>query len=200
MPRAAKLLRAIPGFISVVMLCQGGVALAQQPPTREGFWGALGLGYGANSMSCSGGCAFTPDAKGGAVTASVKMGGTPKSNLRLGGEVNVWVKNVGGVTETVGNISGAAYFYPAPRSGFFVKGGLGLASFQLTQGNSSISADGLGLLTGVGYDVRLSQKVSLTPVVNVYVGNDGDLKSGSTLVIPGIRHTIVDFGLSVQYN
>jgi hypothetical protein len=42
--------------------------------------------------------------------------------------------------------------------------------------------------------------VSLAPVANVYVGDDGDLKNGSTRVIPGIRHAIVDFGLSVQYN
>ena len=33
-----------------------------------------------------------------------------------------------------------------------------------------------------------------------YFGRDGDLKDGSTVVIPGIRHAIVDFGLSVQYN
>jgi hypothetical protein len=75
-----------------------------------------------------------------------------------------------------------------------------LAGFPLTRENSSISTDGLGLLTGVGYDIRLSQKVSLTPLANVYVGNDGDLKNGSTRVIPGIRHAIVGFGLSVQYN
>ncbi len=200
MTRSSKILQLLLLCGPGLMLWQAETASAQQPRPRDGFWAALGLGYGANSMSCGGGCAFTPDAKGGAITASVKMGGTPKSSLRLGGEINVWVKNVAGLTETVGNISGAAYFYPAPRGGFFVKGGLGLASFHLTQANSSLSADGVGLLTGVGYDVRLSQKVSLTPVANVFVGSDGDLKSGSTLVIPGVRHTIVDFGLSVQYN
>jgi len=46
----------------------------------------------------------------------------------------------------------------------------------------------------------LSNKVSLSPVANVYFGRDGDLKDGSTVVIPGIRHAIVDFGLSLQYN
>jgi len=32
------------------------------------------------------------------------------------------------------------------------------------------------------------------------LGHDGDLKDGSTIVIPGIQHAIVDFGLSLQYN
>src|SRR3989449_7378890 len=141
------------------------------------------LGYGSNSLSCSGGCTFNSGSRGGGPTASIKLGGTPKPSVRLGGEVNVWVKDVGsGVTETVGNVSAAVYLYPSPRSGFFVKGGVGLASFQLSQGSSSVSADGIGLLAGLGYDIRLSNKVSLSPIANVYFGRDGDLKDGSTVV------------------
>jgi len=197
---AARLRRALPTMVSVVMLCQGKAATAQQPPTRSGFWAALGLGYGANTLTCSNGCSFSSDAKGGAVTASLKMGGTPKASLRLGGEVNLWLKDLAGVTEAVGNVSAAAYFYPAPRSGLFLKGGVGLSSFELSQGNSSASAEGVGFLMGLGYDIRLSRKVSLTPLTNFYFGRDGDLKDGSTVVIPGIRHAIIDVGLSVQYN
>lgn len=187
---------------TVAALTLGAVqfASAQEPDARHGFWAALGLGYGANSLSCSGGCDFNSEAKGGATTVALKMGGTPKSTLRLGGEVNLWVKDVSGVTESVGNISAVAYLYPSPRSGFFVKGGVGLASFQLSQGNSTASADGPGFLAGLGYDIRLSRKIALTPVANVYYGHDGDLKDGSNVVIPGIKHTIVDFGVSVQYN
>jgi len=196
-----KLPRASWALVGALTLCAAAVAPAQEPRTRHGFWGAFGLGYGANSLSCSSGCSFTSDAKGGGVTASIKMGGTPKPSVRLGGEVNVWVKDVGsGVTETVGNVSAAVYLYPAPRSGFFVKGGVGLASFQFSQGNSTVSADGFGLLAGLGYDIRLSNKVSLSPIANMYFGRDGDLKDGSTVVIPGIKHAIFDFGLSLQYN
>jgi len=193
--------RAFWALVGTLTLSAAQLGSAQEPRTRHGFWGAFGLGYGANSLSCSGGCTFNSDAKGGGVTASIKLGGTPKPSVRLGGEVNVWVKDVGsGVTETVGNISAAVYLYPAPRRGFFVKGGVGLASFQLSQGNSSVSADGLGFLAGLGYDIRLSNKVSLSPIANIYFGRDGDLKDGSTVVIPGIKHAIVDFGLSLQYN
>ena len=31
-------------------------AQAQGPPARHGFWGAFGLGYGNNGLTCSGGC------------------------------------------------------------------------------------------------------------------------------------------------
>ena len=196
MKRSSKLFWTV----AALALCAAQVASAQEPEPRHGFWAALGLGYGANSLSCSGDCAFNDQAKGSAATVALKMGGTPKSTLRLGGEVNLWVKDVSGVTESVGNISAVAYLYPSPRSGFFVKGGVGLASFQLSQNNSTASADGPGFLAGLGYDIRLSRKIALTPIANVYFGSDGDLKDGSTVVIPGIKHTIVDFGLSVQYN
>jgi len=195
--KRARVLWALVGALTV---CAAAVASAQEPRTRRGFWGAFGLGYGANGLSCSGGCSFNSGAKGGGLTAALKLGGTPSPRVRVGGEVNLWTKDMNGVTETVGNISGAVYLYPAARSGFFVKGGVGVASFQLSQGSSTASADGIGFLTGLGYDIRVSNKVSLSPIANFYFGHDGDLKDGSTVVIPGIKHAIFDVGLSVQYN
>jgi hypothetical protein len=189
MNRAARLLRALPAFVAGLILWQAETASAQQRRTREGFWAAFGLGYGANSMTCGANCSVNPDAKGGGLTLSVKMGGTPSSRLRLGGEVNLWTKDLHGVTESVGNISGAVYFYPAALGGFFVKGGVGVASLQLTQGTSTASTSGVGFLAGLGYDIRVSEKVSLSPISNFYWGHEGDF-----------RHAIVDVGLSVEYN
>jgi hypothetical protein len=187
---ASTFRRVLPLCAAGLMLLHAAGAAAQQSPAREGFWAAFGLGYGANSMSCGSGCSVNPDAKGGSVTASVKMGGTLSPKLRLGGEVNVWVKDLSsGVSESVGNVSAAAYFYPSPRSGFFMKGGVGVASVQLSQDNSTASQSGIGLLAGLGYDIRVSRKVSLTPLTNFYFGHEGDL-----------QHAIIDFGLSVQYN
>lgn len=182
MNRRVQLLRALAALAGAVLISRPPVAAAQQP--RQGFWAALGLGYGANSMTN-----VSPDYKGGATTASLKLGGTPKSNLRVGGEVNVWTKDINGVTESVGNISGAIYVYPAAGSGFFVKGGVGVASFQLSQGSSTASTNGVGLLAGLGYDMRLGGKWSLSPVTNFYWGHEGTF-----------RHAIIDVGLSVQYN
>ena len=175
------------------------LAPAQAPAARHGFWGPFGLGYGANGLTCSGGCSFNSDTKGGGLTAALKLGGTLSPRVRLGGEVNVWTKDHGDVTESVGNVSVAVYLYPTARSGFFVKGGVGGGSFQLSQGSSTVSANGFGFVTGLGYDIRVGSKVSLSPIANFYFGHDGDLTDASG-TIPGIRHAIVDFGLSVQYN
>jgi hypothetical protein len=62
------------------------------------------------------------------------------------GGATTGVKDVGGLTQNVGNVSGALYFYPAPTSGFFVKGGVGLASYQVSQGNTTSTSSGFGLL------------------------------------------------------
>jgi len=192
-----------PTTLLIAALTLGGaqLAAAQAPPARHGFWGAFGLGYGNNSLTCSDGCSFNSTAKGGGLTMALKLGGTPSARVRLGGEVNLWTKDQSGETESVGNISATVYFYPAARSGFFLKGGVGVASFQLIRGNSTTIADGIGFLTGLGYDIRVGSKVSLSPIANFYFGHDGDLSDASGgVAIPGIKHAIADVGLSVQYN
>jgi len=181
--------------IGIVSACGAVVAAAQQPAvTRRGFWGAIGFGYGHNSLKATN-ATFADSAQGGGVVVDMKLGGTLSPTVRLGGEVNLWRRSGGGVDESVGNVSAAIYLYPAPRSGFFVKGGAGLASYQLSQGNSSTTTTGFGLLGGVGYDIRLGRKVSLTPYGNFYWGHDGDMAP-----VTGIKHTILDVGLGIQYN
>src|SRR5256714_9738150 len=182
-----KRARGLWALVGALTVCAAAVASAQEPRTRRGFWGAFGLGYGANGLSCSGGCSFNSDAKGGGLTAALKLGGTPSPRVRLGGEVNVWTKDHGDVTESVGNASVAVYLYPTARSGFFVKGGVGGAIFELSQGSSSTSANGFGFVTGLGYDIRVGSKVPLSPTPNFYSAQHGDLGDGSPGASPGTR-------------
>ena len=181
--RAVAQLVAVVGLLAVGAL---GSAQAQRAQTREGFWIGFGFGYGSSSLSCGSGCSFTSDSKGGGGAGYLKMGGTLSPKVLLGGEVNGWVKDVSGTTEEVGNVSAALYLYPAPASGFFVKGGVGFASYMLRNGGSSVSASGFGLLAGLGYDIRVGRKISLTPTGNFYFGSDGDLKDGGTVLIPTV--------------
>ena len=85
--------RAFWALVGTLTLTAVQPASAQEPRTRHGFWGAFGLGYGSNSLSCSSGCTFNSGSKGGGPTGSIKLGGTPSPSVRLGGEVNVWVKD-----------------------------------------------------------------------------------------------------------
>src|SRR3989449_7614564 len=97
MKRPSKLLSAVAPLAAVgtLTLSAAQLASAQEPTTRHGFWGAFGLGYGSNSLSCSGGCTFNSGARGGGPPPSIKMGGTPKPSGRPGGEGDGWGKEGG---------------------------------------------------------------------------------------------------------
>ena len=139
------------------------VVSAQHPQTRKGFW--IGFGFGYGSYSCTG-CGST-----GSVSGYLKMGGTVSPHLLLGGETNGWTKSESGTTLTAGNASFAAYYYPQPASGFFLRGGVGFATISGSSGGSSASQTGLGATGGLGYDVRVGANTSITPVFNFVWGH-----------------------------
>lgn len=150
-----------------LLLVTAGAAEAQAP-MRQGFWIGGGLGYGSLGLTCDLGC----DGLGreGGVSGYFKLGGTLRQNILLGVETNGWTKSENDVTVSMGNLSGAAYWYPMMTSGFFVKGGVG---YSVLSGDSDFGSDsesGFGLTAGLGYDVRVGQNLSITPVANWFRG------------------------------
>lgn len=146
-------------------------------------------------MSCDG-CGSSSREGGG--TGFIKLGGTLSDKVLLGGEINAWTKSDSGVTAELGNVSFAAYLYPQPKSGFFVKGGVGFATTRFHDGGT-IEATGFGFLMGVGYDIRVGTNISITPVGNFYLGFDGDLKSGGTTLLTGSSTTCTTSGWGSRF-
>src|SRR5256712_13984734 len=97
MRRPSKLLSAVAALAAVGTLTLSAVQLAsaQEPRTRHGFWGAFGLGYGSNSLSCSGGCTFNSGARGGGPPPAVQTRGHPQTRRPPGGGGEGWGKGVG---------------------------------------------------------------------------------------------------------
>ncbi|MEA2723666.1 MAG: hypothetical protein QOH59_1437 [Gemmatimonadales bacterium] len=155
-------LRAI-GFSAVLAVLLAGSASAQQAQARDGFWIGGGLGYG----SLGGGGAD----RVGAPSGYLKLGGTLRQNILLGVETNGWTKSEAGARLTMGNISGAVYWYPMVTNGLFVKAGAGYSVMDADTGFGSGSTSGFGMLGGVGYDVRVGRNLSLTPVANWFRGS-----------------------------
>ncbi len=155
-------LRAI-GLSAFLAVLLAGSASAQQAQTRQGFWIGGGLGYG--SLGCEG-CGRT-----GAPSGYLKLGGTLRENILLGVETNGWTKSELGARLTMGNVSGAVYWYPMTTNGLFVKAGAGYSMLDLDTGIGSGSESGFGILGGVGYDVRVGRNLSLTPVANWFRGS-----------------------------
>lgn len=159
-------LRAI-GFTAVLAVLLAGSASAQQAQARQGFWIGGGMGYGSMGLSCTG-CADV--GREGGLSGYAKLGGTLRPNILLGVEMNGWTKSEGSATVTMGNLSGAAYWYPMATQGLFIKGGAGYSVLSLDTGTGNGNDSGFGILGGVGYDIRVGRNLSITPVANWFRG------------------------------
>jgi hypothetical protein len=148
-------------------LLLAGSASAQQAQTRQGFWVGGGMGYGSLGLGCTG-CVDV--GRTGGLSGYAKLGGTLRPNILLGVEMNGWTKSEGGATITMGNFSGAAYWYPMATQGLFIKGGAGYSVLAVDDGFSNANDSGFGLLGGVGYDIRVGRNLSITPVANWFRG------------------------------
>lgn len=186
---------------ALVTLCiVGAPALwAQHPQVRDGFWIGFGLGYGPLDPSCTG-CGSLDSRS--SFTGHLRLGGTLRPDVLLGGDIVTWTKSANGVDDVGGNVTAAAYFYPKVRSGFFLKGGVGIAFFSTSPNNSGAGADGagVGFTIGAGYDLRVGRNISLTPVANLLYGSVGDLQVNGGTVQQGWKQTILEFGLDVTFH
>ena len=151
------------GLSALLTVLLASTSFAQQAQTRDGFWIGGGLGYG--SLGCEGCTDRT-----GAPSGYLKLGTTLRQNILLGIETNGWTKSEFGARLTMGNVSGAVYFYPMASTGLFVKGGAGYSMLDASTDVGSGSESGFGMILGAGYDVRVTRNLSITPVANWFRG------------------------------
>lgn len=141
---------------------------------RQGFWISFGFG---------GGWDLDREEAGGA--GYIRLGGTVDQRLLVGGEVLGVFREESGADVSVGNVTFSVLYYPS--GGFFVKGGLGFASREVSvsQGDVTVStsSEGFGLTLGGGYDIRLARNFFLTPGVDVMLQTieDGNVALALTL-------------------
>jgi hypothetical protein len=189
---------AIAGAVSLLL---GGAAAAQEPPRglvevhdsqRHGFWAGLGVGAGAEAFDLRDGLGYSADLY--RPTVSVRLGGTPSQYLRLGGEILGWIDDQGNRTESITSVLFISQFYPAPATGFYLKGGLGLGRNQVDFDDGfGVGDTGFAGLLGAGWEVRVGRRWYLNPAVDLvqqrYTGRGGDR----------YRERIVNFGIGVLF-
>ena len=177
-------------------------AWAGHPQERRGFWIGFGFGYGSAGIDCDG-CVGSD--RQGAFTGFLKLGGTLSDHVLLGGEVNAWLDEEGSTTLGLGTATGTVTVYPWTSSGFFLKGGVGLSFVETRErvgsGTLTFGTEGWGVLTGLGYDLRVGRNISITPSINYYFGQPGDFAFEDGL--PGLgsfKHDVIDFGIGVTFH
>jgi hypothetical protein len=188
-------------FAVAALLLGGGTAAAQdtppdltevRDPRRSGFWGALGVGAGAEAFDLRDGRGYSEDLH--RPTVSLRLGGTPSQHLRLGGEILGWINDQGDHTESITSVLFITQFYPAPVTGLYLKGGLGLGSNEVQVDDGfGVGDTGFAGLAGAGWELRVGRRWFLNPAVDVvehhYTGRGADR----------YRERIVNFGFGVLY-
>jgi hypothetical protein len=142
------------------VLCNLASVAEAQASRRQGLYFSMGLGGGvdlSNSDETSGGFA-----------GYLRVGGTPSSKFVVGGEMKWMVREqISSVWITRGTFTGNVLFYPSPMLGIFINGGAGLSWVALySTAGSSVTDEwstGFGSTIGVGYDIPISDKFSITP-------------------------------------
>jgi outer membrane protein with beta-barrel domain len=195
-------MRAVARVVSglgVFVLATAVVASAQRPQTRQGFWIGFGFGGGSAGISCTG-CDSLSRETG--FTGHLKMGGTLSPKVLLGGESIGWTKKESGTTSQLGNLAAAVYLYPAPATGFFLKGGPSFSYHRSDDGTDELTGTGFGFMLGAGYDVRVGTKISLTPVASFYWGSIGEvtLNGGTSSSGFGLKQNVFDFQLGITFH
>jgi hypothetical protein len=140
--------------------------------SRQGFWIGFGFGGGSAGVTCDG----CTDERFSGGTARLALGGTVSPNLKIGGESHVWVNTEdSNIDESVGNVSASLYYYPSRTGNVFLQGGVGMSVYSYDDGSMTAEANGLGIILGVGYDIRLGRKFSLTPIFAYSTALSGNL-------------------------
>jgi len=171
------------GLSALLAVLLASTATAQQAQTRDGFWVGGGMGYGSLGLSCD---ICDGIGREGGLSGFAKLGGTLRQNILLGIEMNGWTESEAGSRITMGNLSGAAYWYPMATQGLFIKAGAGYSILAVDDGATTADDTGFGLLGGVGYDLRVGRNLSITPVANWFRGG-----------FDGLSANVLQFGLGV---
>jgi hypothetical protein len=186
---------------AAAILLLGGAAAAQDAPRglvevndhgRHGFWGALGVGAGGEAFDLRDGAGYSGELY--RPTISLRLGGTPSRYVRLGGELQGWIDDQGSRTESLTSLLFITQFYPAPATGLYLKGGLGLGRSEVDFDEGfGIGDTGFAGLVGAGWEVRVGRRLYLNPAVDLiqhrYTGRGGDR----------YRERIVNFGIGVLF-
>jgi hypothetical protein len=149
-----------------------GLVELSRPGVRGGFYAGIGLGDGMEQYKFAGDPYTDRISK---PSLAIRLGGTPSEQVRLGAELFGWTNPINdGVTdsENFGLAMLSVQFFPAPQSGFYLKGGAGFAVSGVSyQNGSSTNETGFGFGLGAGYEFQLSRAVAIGPTADWYQGS-----------------------------
>jgi hypothetical protein len=143
---------------------------------KHGLWGSVGAGRASAGLSCEV-CAKQATY---AYVLNGQVGIRVAPRMLLGAETFAWLDVLGGGVDRVARGSFLiARVYPAGRRKLFVHGGVGVASYTVSDGDLGFRTRSPAVALSTGFDWRLKQMI-LTPTVGAVGSIGGDLHSDRT--------------------
>ena len=163
---------------------------AQGSAHRQGFFIGFGLGGGGGEISGN------ADVNGG--SGWVTLGGTLSPHVRLAADIQAFTPHNYSRFD-VGTSTVAVLVYPSARGNFFLKGGVGAADAS-TSGPDGTGI-GFGTVMGVGYDIMVGKKISITPQFTVFGGQTGDIEdSAGNPIANDVHFGVATFSVGVVFH
>jgi hypothetical protein len=167
---------------------------------RQGFWAQAGVMAAANRSDCTNCGDFSWD-EGGA--AFLRVGGTVSKYVLMGAEFYAFRQTDGEITAAdIEGVLAIAQWFPWLHLGGFFKVGIGMSHVDLfvqtlDGGSTKTSKTGLGISVGMGWDIRVTNRLSITPVINTYINAVGDLDVDPIGTANDVLTTLLTAGVAI---
>ena len=167
---------------------------------RHGFWLNLGLGAGTESYKFAGDQSFSEGIT--KPTLDIRLGGTVGPSFRLGGELTGWADTYyddagDKVTEYLAGLLLVGQFYPSRDLGLFLKGGGGVSRSGVdVVGPFDTHEDGFAWTAGVGYEVKLSRSLYITPTID-FMQHRSRTRDDTGTLAPALYDRLLTFGVAL---
>lgn len=178
-------------------------AEAQGSEHRRGFWLQGGVMGASNRVDCTNCGSFEWDQ---GVAAFLRAGGTISPHVLLGVEAYGFRQTDGEAAETeIQGLLVITEWYPWLHLGGFLKVGIGMSNLDLfvnttDGGTTQSSKTGLAISVGFGWDIRVTNGISITPVINTYINAVGDLDVEPFGTADDVLTTLLTAGVGVTFH
>lgn len=148
----------------------------RQAADRHGLWGSLGVGRASAGIRCDA-CA-SESSRAYSIHGAIGMRVTPR--FLIGAESFAWMDVIGGGVDRIARgtyLLARSYAFGASR--VFLQGGIGVASYEVNDGDIGFLTRSPSLSMALGYDWRVSG-LTLTPSIAAIASSGGKLNSDRT--------------------
>ena len=171
---------------------------AQESGLHNGFWFGFGVGSGWAHISCD----ICEANRNLGISGNIRLGVATSPGLLLGAEVNGWVKSEESVDELLGSLSVVAYWYPNSSGGLYLKAGVGAIGYRISsEEEESITSTAIGPELGIGYEVQIAEKFSLSPYLQALISPPtAELKYEGETQIADVSLSLFQLGLALTWH